>query len=107
MDALLTLVAAVFNYAGPFFLKRILDAIVDPNNRQARARAYVYALLTFLASLVKVSPPSPRSFSPTHTHTHTHAPDPSGHAPPVVWTPSCHENKVPLDGRCLRQGAQT
>ena len=25
----------------------------------------------------------------------------------MVWTPSCHENEVPFDGRCLRQGTQT
>ena len=55
MDALLTLVAALFNYAGPFFLKQILEAIDNPKReREARARAYVYALLTFLASLIKV-----------------------------------------------------
>ena len=53
MDALLTLVAALFNYAGPFFLKQILEAIDNPR-REARAHAYVYALLTFLASLIKV-----------------------------------------------------
>lgn len=53
MDALLTLVAALFNYAAPFFLKRILEAIDSPSN-EARARAYVYALLTFLAGLIKV-----------------------------------------------------
>ena len=53
MDALLTLVAALFNYAGPFFLKQILEAIDNPS-REARAHAYVYALFTFLASLIKV-----------------------------------------------------
>lgn len=53
MDALLTLVAALFNYAAPFFLRRILEAIDSPS-KEARARAYVYALLTFLASLIKV-----------------------------------------------------
>ena len=53
MDAFLTLVAALFNYAGPFFLKQILEAIDNPR-REARARAYVYALFTFLASLIKV-----------------------------------------------------
>ena len=53
MDAFLTLVATLFNYAGPFFLKQILEAIDNPS-REARARAYIYALLTFVASLIKV-----------------------------------------------------
>lgn len=52
MDGLLTLVSVVFNYAGPFFLKRILDAISDPTPH-AIARAYVYAFLTLLCSLLK------------------------------------------------------
>jgi ABC-type multidrug transport system fused ATPase/permease subunit len=70
MDALLTLVAVLFNYAGPFFLKQILEAIDNPS-REARARAYIYALLTFLASLIKV-----RAFS--------HAP-PSGTSAHITW----------------------
>ncbi len=54
MDAFLTLVAVLFNYAGPFFLKQILEAIDNPSSRGARARAYVYASFTLLASLIKV-----------------------------------------------------
>ena len=53
MDAILTLVATLFNYAGPFFLKQILEAIDKPR-KEDRAHAYVYALFTFLASLIKV-----------------------------------------------------
>ncbi|KIM25383.1 hypothetical protein M408DRAFT_210000 [Serendipita vermifera MAFF 305830] len=52
MDGLLTLVSVVFNYAGPFFLKRILDAISEPSP-EAIAQAYVYATLTLFCSLVK------------------------------------------------------
>ncbi|KAG8838602.1 hypothetical protein FRC18_003860 [Serendipita sp. 400] len=52
MDGLLTLVSVIFNYSGPFFLKRILDAIEDPTPH-AMARAYVYALLTLICSLLK------------------------------------------------------
>lgn len=46
-------VASVFcNYAGPFFLKQILDGLTD-RTPDALAKAYVYAVLAFLASALK------------------------------------------------------
>ncbi|KII83783.1 hypothetical protein PLICRDRAFT_702353 [Plicaturopsis crispa FD-325 SS-3] len=52
LDFFLTFVSVIFNYAGPFFLKRILDAIDHPTP-ESRARAYVYAFLAFLCMLFK------------------------------------------------------
>ncbi|KAF8508697.1 multidrug resistance-associated ABC transporter [Gautieria morchelliformis] len=55
LDFVLTFVSVVFNYAGPFFLKRILDSL-DPaneNDSEARARGYIYAFLAFLSVLCK------------------------------------------------------
>ncbi|EGN91771.1 hypothetical protein SERLA73DRAFT_157398 [Serpula lacrymans var. lacrymans S7.3] len=42
----------VFNYAGPFFLRRILDAIDNPSPEN-RSRAYIYAFLAFLCTVMK------------------------------------------------------
>ncbi|KAK4688623.1 hypothetical protein P7C73_g1481, partial [Tremellales sp. Uapishka_1] len=57
LDAGLTLISVVFNYASPFFLKRILDGISNPSAERT-SRAYVFALLAFLASALKASWPS-------------------------------------------------
>ncbi|KAG6830506.1 hypothetical protein H0H92_000347 [Tricholoma furcatifolium] len=54
LDFSLTVVSVAFNYAGPFFLKRILDAIdLTSPSPQSRAQAYIYAFLAFLCSLCK------------------------------------------------------
>ncbi|KAF9526193.1 multidrug resistance-associated ABC transporter [Crepidotus variabilis] len=54
LDFLLTFVSVIFNYAGPFFLKRILDAIDTKNpTPESRTRAYIYAFLAFGASVFK------------------------------------------------------
>ncbi|RDB18199.1 ATP-dependent bile acid permease [Hypsizygus marmoreus] len=54
LDFLLTIVSVVFNYAGPFFLKRILDAIDLKNpSPESKAQAYIYAFLAFGFSLAK------------------------------------------------------
>jgi len=103
MDALLTIVAVLFNYAGPFFLKQILEAIDNPS-REARARAYVYALLTFLASLIKVRAGSHVRLvarGALVSDNDISLADPSRYAPPVVWASSGHKNAVPSHGRCL------
>ncbi|KAH7922269.1 P-loop containing nucleoside triphosphate hydrolase protein [Leucogyrophana mollusca] len=52
LDFFLTLVSVVFNYASPFFLKRILDAIDKPTP-ESRSKAYIYALLAFLCTMCK------------------------------------------------------
>ena len=52
LDILGTLASVFFNYASPFFLRRILEAIDHPTPA-ARARAYVYAFLAFLATVGK------------------------------------------------------
>jgi len=71
LDFLLSLTSVICNYSGPFFLKRILDAVSQPskgdpspqpsdawfsalfNGREIRAQAYVYAFLAFLASIIR------------------------------------------------------
>ncbi|KAG5653253.1 hypothetical protein H0H81_001510 [Sphagnurus paluster] len=54
LDILLTFVSVAFNYTGPFFLKRILDAIDLQNpTPESRARAYIYAFLAFVCSMCK------------------------------------------------------
>ncbi|KAF5378578.1 hypothetical protein D9615_007121 [Tricholomella constricta] len=54
LDFLLTFVSVAFNYTGPFFLKRILDAIdLQTPTPESRARAYIYAFLAFAASMCK------------------------------------------------------
>ena len=55
LDFVLTYVSVVFNYASPFFLKRILDSL-DPRSHptpEKRALAYIYAVLAFLSTLCK------------------------------------------------------
>ena len=54
LDFILTYLSIIFNYAGPFFLKRILDALGDSGrNPEKRAIAFVYAFLAFLSALCK------------------------------------------------------
>ncbi|WVW80972.1 hypothetical protein I302_102963 [Kwoniella bestiolae CBS 10118] len=52
LDAGLTLLAVVFNYAGPYFLKKILDGL-DNKSPKAMSQAYIFAFLAFLASTLK------------------------------------------------------
>lgn len=55
LDFVLTYVSVIFNYASPFFLKRILDSL-DPHTHptpESRALAYIYAVLAFLSTLCK------------------------------------------------------
>ncbi|KIP06892.1 hypothetical protein PHLGIDRAFT_128004 [Phlebiopsis gigantea 11061_1 CR5-6] len=57
LDFTLTFVSIIFNYLGPFFLKRILDSldVRDGEDEQTRVRkvsqAYIYAFLAFLCTL--------------------------------------------------------
>ncbi|KAI0672246.1 multidrug resistance-associated ABC transporter [Trametes maxima] len=54
LDFSLTYLSILFNYAGPFFLKRILDALeVSDRNPEKRALAFLYAFLAFASSLCK------------------------------------------------------
>lgn len=53
LDLLLTFVSVLFNYAGPFFLQRILASIDHPTPEN-RSRAYIYAFMAFLSILCKV-----------------------------------------------------
>jgi hypothetical protein len=70
LDVILTYVSVIFNYAEPFFLRlvvphcrllqglhpfrRILEAIDTKNSTpETRSRAYIYAFLAFLCSLLK------------------------------------------------------
>lgn len=61
LDASLTVVSVVCNYAGPFLIKKILDGIAEDattgsaggGDRSARPRAYIYAALALLAGLAK------------------------------------------------------
>ncbi|CAA7263971.1 unnamed protein product [Cyclocybe aegerita] len=54
LDFSLTFVSVIFNYSGPFFLKRILDAIdLKKPTPESRAQAYIYAFLAFACSCLK------------------------------------------------------
>ncbi|KAF8887923.1 multidrug resistance-associated ABC transporter [Gymnopilus junonius] len=54
LDFSLTFVSVVFNYAGPFFLKRILDLIDrEDATPESRAQAYIYAFLAFICTVMK------------------------------------------------------
>ncbi|KAJ7054741.1 hypothetical protein C8F01DRAFT_1221334 [Mycena amicta] len=47
-------IIVVFNYAGPFFLKRILDAVDTENETEKdKGQAYIYAILMFICSVAK------------------------------------------------------
>ncbi|KAF9007209.1 multidrug resistance-associated ABC transporter [Cyathus striatus] len=53
LDISLTHVSIAFTYAGPFFLKRILDTIDLPTpTPESKMRAYVYAFLAFACALL-------------------------------------------------------
>ncbi|KAF7350973.1 hypothetical protein MSAN_01659500 [Mycena sanguinolenta] len=53
-DVALTLGSVMFNYAGPFFLKRILDAVDTVNESEKdKGQAYIYAILMFMCSVCK------------------------------------------------------
>ncbi|KAJ6454749.1 hypothetical protein C8R47DRAFT_220877 [Mycena vitilis] len=55
LDFLLTIVSVIFNFAGPFFLKQILDSIEQAraNAARQRHRVCIYALLMLLCAIVK------------------------------------------------------
>ncbi|KAK7005882.1 hypothetical protein R3P38DRAFT_3040178 [Favolaschia claudopus] len=59
MDFLLTIMSILFNYAEPFFLKRILDCLDTSTNtspdmqKRTQSKAFVYAILMFVCSLMK------------------------------------------------------
>lgn len=53
IDFVFTMASVVFNYGRPFFMQKILAAIDDPSPENT-SRAYVYAFLAFLSSLLKV-----------------------------------------------------
>ncbi|KAF9219839.1 P-loop containing nucleoside triphosphate hydrolase protein [Gyrodon lividus] len=52
LDFLLTVVSVVFNYASPYFLRRILESFED-QTPEKRSQAYIYAFLAFLCTLLK------------------------------------------------------
>ncbi|KAJ7099479.1 hypothetical protein B0H15DRAFT_1002427 [Mycena belliarum] len=54
MDFVLTFCSVIFNYAGPFFLKRILDAVdTSKESDKDKGEAYIYAVLMFTCSVCK------------------------------------------------------
>ncbi|KAJ7104581.1 hypothetical protein C8R43DRAFT_1047311 [Mycena crocata] len=54
MDFVLTMASVMFNYAGPFFLKRILDAVDKTDESEKdKGKAYIYAILMFVCSVGK------------------------------------------------------
>src|SRR5258706_7713131 len=101
MDAFLTLVAVLFNYARPFFLKQILKAINNPSSRGARVHTYIYALFTLLASLIKVHACSTSGLCDKRQMTFTGRH--KQRCTTMVWASSSNENTVPSDGCCLQQ----
>ncbi|KAJ1301354.1 hypothetical protein OPQ81_003753 [Rhizoctonia solani] len=52
LEAILTFFSVFFDYLGPFFLKRILDA-VGRHEPEMRAKAYVLAGLAFISRILK------------------------------------------------------
>ncbi|KAH7927022.1 P-loop containing nucleoside triphosphate hydrolase protein [Leucogyrophana mollusca] len=52
LDMVLALLSTALDYAPPFFLKRIIDAIDNPAS-DSRAHAYIYALLTFVCTMLR------------------------------------------------------
>ncbi|KAL4065666.1 hypothetical protein V8B97DRAFT_2010327 [Scleroderma yunnanense] len=52
LDVVGTIVSIILQYASPFFLRRILDIIDDPN-AETRGPAYIYAFLAFLCTVLK------------------------------------------------------
>ncbi|KZT57684.1 hypothetical protein CALCODRAFT_273206 [Calocera cornea HHB12733] len=52
LDCILSFVASICAYAGPFFLKRILDAIANPTPER-RSFAFLFAAMSFGAALLK------------------------------------------------------
>ena len=48
----LSICSSLLNFVNPFFLKRILESITDPT-RENMTRAYVYATLMYLLSLLR------------------------------------------------------
>ncbi|KAI0065886.1 multidrug resistance-associated ABC transporter [Artomyces pyxidatus] len=52
LDFILSFVSVVFNYASPFFLKRILDAIAYPTPEN-RSQAFIFAFLAFGCTIIK------------------------------------------------------
>ncbi|KAJ7212815.1 multidrug resistance-associated ABC transporter [Mycena haematopus] len=54
IDFMLTIVSVFFNYAGPFFLKRILDSIdTRAPTRRDKGIAYIYAVLMLICAVLK------------------------------------------------------
>ncbi|KAJ7303772.1 hypothetical protein DFH08DRAFT_793782 [Mycena albidolilacea] len=54
LDFVGTVLAIFFAYAGPFFLKRILDSVNEANpSAREKGTAYIYAGLMFLCSVLK------------------------------------------------------
>ncbi|KAF7338909.1 hypothetical protein MSAN_02214200 [Mycena sanguinolenta] len=51
VDFVLTPIGILVNYAVPFFLKQVLDALDDPARN--KCNAYVFAILMFICSLIK------------------------------------------------------
>ncbi|KAI0041568.1 hypothetical protein FA95DRAFT_1565261 [Auriscalpium vulgare] len=52
LDFILSFISVIFNYASPYFLKRILDAIMVPTPEN-RSQAYIFAVLAFLCTVAK------------------------------------------------------
>ena len=59
LDFSLTYISVIFNYLGPFFLKRIIDAldVREGEDEQTRfkkvSQAYIYAFLAFLCTIAR------------------------------------------------------
>ena len=103
MDFVLTLVSVVFTYAGPFFLKRILDALdVSEGSPEKKASAFVYAFLAFASSLCKVH----GKMITLGTTIHMVYAGPGGRSTPVARSPCLYPYTAGVDDLHLRQGAQ-
>ena len=55
LDMSLTCVGVVFSYAGPFYLRKLLDQVDHEDiTKEERSNAYLYAFLAFVSRLLKV-----------------------------------------------------
>ncbi|KAF7979956.1 hypothetical protein HWV62_40400 [Athelia sp. TMB] len=55
LDMVMTCVGVVFSYAGPFYLRKILDQLDHEDiTKEERSNAYLYAFLAFVFTLLKL-----------------------------------------------------
>lgn len=106
LDFSLTFVSILFNYLGPFFLKRILDSL-DPrfhSTPEMRSQAYIYAFLAFLSTVCKVGD---RYLCCIIEYISNSLAGTSRRTAPLVWPAGQHPYPLRTHGFHLRQSIKT